>query len=298
MGKDEVLKKDRDDGANQERKVKKRLWQMLVILCIVVFSFSVFSVFRILMESSREKNTFDDLIAMVEAEVEPLEKTVSGNGEIADKGTERDFHKAEDNSQKNETEKGPRRNYGFLKEKNPDFAGWIQIPDTKLDYPVMHTPKDMQYYIRRDFYGKDSVSGTPFIGDFCNTDSMSMIVYGHNMKNGTMFGELDLYEKQKYRDEHPMLQFDTLEESREYEIFAAFRTKLDTAKGAGDGFHYYEYVGDLTRERFEEFMNYLKGYSYYDTGSWPEYGDQLMILSTCSYHTEEGRFVVVARRVK
>ena len=96
-------------------------------------------------------------------------------------------------------EEKPKRNYGLLKEKNPDFAGWLRIPDTKIDYPVMHTPDDMQYYIRRDFYGESSVSGTPFIGDFCSTDSGSMIIYAHNMKNGTLFGELDEYESEDYR---------------------------------------------------------------------------------------------------
>ena len=190
----------------------------------------------------------------------------------------------------------PKRNYGLLKEKNPDFAGWLRIPDTKIDYPVMHTPDDMQYYIRRDFYGESSVSGTPFIGDFCSTDSGSMIIYAHNMKNGTLFGELDEYESEDYRNKHSVLEFYTPDESRQYEIFAAFRTELVYENQ--EGFRYYEYVGDMTEERFDEFMNQLRQHSFYNTESWPEYGDQLIILSTCSYYTENGRFVVVARRVE
>ena len=100
--------------------------------------------------------------------------------------------------------------------------------------------------IRRDFYGESSVSGTPFIGDFCSTDSGSMIIYAHNMKNGTLFGELDEYESEDYRNKHSVLEFYTPDESRQYEIFAAFRTELVYENQ--EGFRYYEYVGDMTEE--------------------------------------------------
>ena len=157
----------------------------------------------------------------------------------------------------------------------------------------MATPEDMQYYIHRDFYGKDSVSGTLFLGDDFSTESMSMIIYGHNMKNGTMFGELDRYARDSYWREHPVIRLSTVDEDREYEIFAAFQTRL--LYEGEEGFAYYAYTGDLSQEEYEEFVEQAKAMTPYDTGITPEYGEQLVMLSTCSYHTENGRFVVVGR---
>ena len=266
-----------------------------MVLCIGVFAVSVFGITGTLVNARREKSTFDDLIEM--AEEGNAEDSQDVSGDIAASGTEQQSDAGNGDTLGNSVQQEkPKRNYALLKEKNPDFAGWLRIPGTKVDYPVMHTPDDMQYYIRRDFYGKSSVSGTPFIGDFCDTDSGSMIIYAHNMKNGTMFGELDEYESEAYRNRHSVLEFDTPDENRRYEIFAAFRTKLVYENQ--EGFRYYEYVGDMTEDKFDEFMGLLRQYSFYDTGSWPEFGDQLIILSTCSYYTEDGRFVVVARRVE
>lgn len=285
------------EGMDTEKSLKKTIWRFMVILCLIVFAVSVFGIVGTLLKANREKSTFDDLIEMAEADVGAEQGNID-----SDAAAEMETTEASEAGQTNSDHTGgvmeekPKRNYGLLKEKNPDFAGWLRIPDTKIDYPVMHTPDDMQYYIRRDFYGESSVSGTPFIGDFCSIDSGSMIIYAHNMKNGTMFGELDEYESEDYRNKHSVLEFYTPDESRQYEIFAAFRTELVYENQ--EGFRYYEYVGDMTEERFDEFMNQLRQHSFYDTESWPEYGDQLIILSTCSYYTENGRFVVVARRVE
>lgn len=93
-----------------------------------------------------------------------------------------------------------------------------------------------------------------------------------------------------------MIRFSTMEEDREYEVFAAFRTRLLYENE--EGFRYYEYVGDLTKERYEEFVEQAEAAALYDTGIRPEYGEQLLMLSTCSYHTKNGRFVVAARRRK
>ncbi len=259
---------------------KGRMWSIAVAVCIIVMICSVIGIGRTLWVSNRENKTFDDLIQM--AEEEPVEETAAPTKAGADTSGAQEETKAV----------RPQRNYKKLKEENQDFAAWMRIEDTKIDYPVMHTPEDIQYYIHRDFYGNKTGSGTPFIGDFCDVNSDSMIIYGHNMKNGTMFGELDLYESKKYRDEHPIMELNTLDESREYEIFAAFHTRL-----AHDAFPYYNYVGDLTEDNFSEFMEQLGAVAYYGSGNWPKYGDQLVMLSTCSYHTTDGRFVVVGKRV-
>lgn len=277
-GKDESVEKDKN---KMKIHRKKQLWKVGVVACTIIFVFSLFTIYRTIVVSRQESDTFQDLIEMAEGT------------SIDTFSTQKDIG-ADGKSSSNQDSDEPKRNYQLLKEENPDFAGWLRIDDTKIDYPVMHTPNEMQYYIRRDFYGNTSVSGTPFIGSFCNANSSSIIIYAHNMKNGTMFGDLDLYESKEYRDKHPVVEFDTPEESRKYEVVAAFRTKL-VYEGEG-GFQYYNYVGDMTEETFQEFVSQLKSISYYGTENLPRYGDQLLILSTCSYHAKDGRFVVVARR--
>lgn len=254
----------------EENRRGKWIWKAFVLLFGAVFVVSLAGAGRTILVLRQEKNAFSDLSQLVE------EKTVTET--------------AEETKEPPLEEENP---YQELAALNPDFAGWLKIEGMKVDYPVMHTPEDMQYYIRRDFYGNPSVSGTPFIGDYCDKNSQSIIIYAHNMKNGTMFGDLNRYQKQSWWREHPVVEFNTAEENREYEIFAAFYTELPTSPDTG--FAYYSYVGDLSEERFYEFTDQVSQRACYDTGIIPEYGDRLLILSTCSYHTENGRFVVAAR---
>ena len=183
--------------------------------------------------------------------------------------------------------------FAYLINMNPDFAAWINIENTGICYPVMYTPEDPDYYLRRNFYGEDSVSGTPYIGGSCSPDSDNVIVYGHNMKDGTMFSDLLLYESESFYKEHPVIEFDTVGESAEYEVIAAFRDKVHYRDEKGV-FKYYDYAGELSEERFEEFLSGIRSKSDYDTGLSASYGDKLLMLSTCAYHTKNGRFVVVA----
>lgn len=183
-----------------------------------------------------------------------------------------------------------------LAEKSDDYKAWFQIKDTKINYPVMANALDSQYYLHRDFEGKYSFAGTPFLGDECDENSQSIIVYAHHMNNGTMFGELEKYEKQEYRDAHPVICFDTVDEAREYEVVAAFRTRL--LYDDEEGFRYYEYTGDLDEERLAEFEKGVAAINAYD--SMPEFDTEgkYIMLSTCAYHARYGRFVVVGKLIE
>lgn len=275
-------RKDKEEAAAVSWK--KKIWIVMVVVCVATLAGSAFNIWRTVRQSRHENDTFLELVRMVErvpeesGEKGSTESAVSGEGGAVSRSSAKESR------------------YARIAQENPDFAGWLKIDQTVIDYPVMHTPEDIQYYIRRDFYGEESVSGTPFIGDGCDVDTLGMIIYGHNMKNDTMFGALDLYADESYYREHPVIRFNTLEEDREYEVFAAFRTRLLYENE--EGFRYYQYVGDPEREEFEEFVKLSKEASYYDTGITPLYGDQFLILSTCSYHTSNGRFVVVARKKK
>lgn len=191
------------------------------------------------------------------------------------------------------TKKSKYTEYISLDQQNKDFVCWISIDGTSINYPVMYTPHDPEFYLRRAFDKSDSQSGTPFIGAGGTVDSDSFIIYGHNMKNGSMFGNLDYYKDVDFYKVVPTFNLTTLTERRTYEVFSAMKTYVPYE----DGKSYYDYVGDLSEKEFTELMDWIRNHSLYDTKAIPKFGEQIVMLSTCSYHREDGRFVVAARRI-
>lgn len=186
--------------------------------------------------------------------------------------------------------------YKELWMRNPELYGWIKIDDTVIDYPVMYTPNDPQKYLHLDFDGASSTSGTIFLDARCSSESDNSILYGHNMKNQTMFGSILNYKDASYWKAHPVIHFDTLFEEREYEVLAAF---FDRVYNTSDTcFKYYNFIKAANETTFNEAVQYYKKNALYDTGVSAQYGDLLLTLSTCAYHTENGRFVVVAKLKK
>ena len=196
-----------------------------------------------------------------------------------------------------------------LFEQNSDFIGWLTVPDTKIDYPVMQTPEDPEYYLHRDFNKDYSASGTPFIDAasavFPRDDkdvTCNWLIYGHNMNFGTMFHDLQEFNSQEFWEDHKTFTFDVYDpatgktEKGEYEIFAACRSSIKDE--GSDAFKYYKCAGITDEEGFNKYVAGVKSESSYDTGITPDYGDQLVTLSTCAYHTKEGRFYIVGRRVE
>lgn len=186
--------------------------------------------------------------------------------------------------------------YADLYEENRDLAGWLSIENTKIDYPVMQGEDD-EYYLHHDFYGEDSKYGCLYVKGQADLDAgTNFIIYGHNMKDGSMFGDLDLYLKESFYKEHPAISFDTLYEERIYDIIAVFRSQVYNADD--DVFKYYQFYEAGTQEEFEDFYGNIKELSLYDTGVEAKYGDTFLTLSTCAYHVPDGRLVVVAKRVE
>ena len=186
--------------------------------------------------------------------------------------------------------------YVELHEQNPDLFGWLTIEGTKIDYPVMRTPDRPDFYIDRGFEGEPSVSGLLFVEEQCPVDGSYYLIYGHHMANGSMFGNLPDYYRADYGAEHALIRFDTLYEQREYVLMAAFYARIYGEQERG-GFRYYEYADLSDEETFNNFVREVKQAAIYDTGVDAEYGDELLALSTCYYHTHDGRFVIVAKRV-
>lgn len=187
--------------------------------------------------------------------------------------------------------------YIDLYRQNEDFVGWLKIEGTNIDYPVMYTPKEPEYYLRKSFSKEYSYSGTPFVGKGCSLypRTKNVIIYGHNMLNKTMFTDLIKYKDEPFYNLHPVIQFDTLYQSDLYEIIAVFTTSIEL-KEIGQ-FKFYEPIILNNSEEFEVWKNSILAASLYRIDKEFGFADEFITLSTCSYHTENGRFVVMARKV-
>ena len=258
---------------------------MVSIIAAVTAAISLYMIVSTLITEAQEQNAFDELTALVELEKEkPVVILTQPNN--PDSVTVIELP--------DEAEPVILPEYAAVFEQNNDFYGWLRIDDTPINYPVMHTPNDPQYYLRRAFDKSDAQSGTPFLDGACFEGCGNYIVYGHHMKNESMFGTLPKFADKEYWEQHKTVCFDTLYEYGEYEVIAAFYGK---AIAEGDpGFRYYQYTDLTDPDVFTEYMEQVRAAAIYDTGITAEYGDELITLSTCSYHTTDGRFVIVAKK--
>lgn len=185
--------------------------------------------------------------------------------------------------------------YSTLYQKNQKLIGWIKIDDTVIDYPVMQTTNN-EYYLNHDFYQNEDKNGCIFMDCQCDVikGCDNIILYGHHMQSGKMFGSLSKYSSENYYKEHPTIQFDTIYEKGTYQIMYVFRSKVYSE---GDvTFKYYQFINAASEKEFNSAMYEMAALSLYDTGISAAYGDQILTLSTCDYQENNGRFVVVAKK--
>jgi len=184
-----------------------------------------------------------------------------------------------------------------LYERNPDIVGWLKIDGTRIEYPVMQNPQDAQYYLNHDFDKKDSKGGLPFLDEHSRINGSDiLLIHGHHMKNGWMFKDLMKYKKESFYKEHTTFQFNTLYKKEEYEIVAVILSEV--YRKSDDVFKYYQIENVSTPAEFDSYVQNIKKLALYDTGVTAQYGDQLIVLSTCEYSTDNGRLAVVARKSK
>lgn len=186
--------------------------------------------------------------------------------------------------------------YQELHQRNPDLGGWVRIEDTRIDYPVMYTPDEPQRYLHRSFEGDYAYSGVPFVDAGCalSPNSTHLLVYGHHMKNGTMFADLMKYQKQEFYEKHPVILFDTLKEEGEYQVMAAFYARVLPAEA--EGFRFYSMIEPGSEEQFNEYLREISRVNQIDPAHWPHYGDELLSLVTCATNDPDVRFVVMGFR--
>ena len=196
------------------------------------------------------------------------------------------------------------RDYKAFYEKNPneDFVGWLRIDGTKVDYPVVQSSVDnANYYLYRDYNKKNSTPGTIYAREQCDvfTPSDNVTLYGHTMKDGSMFAYLHNYTAKATWDRNSLIFFDTFNpktgdvEYHTYKIFAVFKTSANI----GEGFSYHKFENAATKQDFDDFVSTCKSLAFYDTGVTPQYGDKLLGLATCEYTLNNGRLVVAAVRI-
>ena len=178
------------------------------------------------------------------------------------------------------------------------MAAWLNIPGTNIDYPVMWTPRDEDFYLYKDFNGKKNSNGSLILDTDSCLDPLStnLIIHGHNMKSGAMFGNLTDYEDPDYYEEHKNIILHTKECQRNYEVIAVFRSQV--FRKSDNVFKFYKFFQADTEEEFDDFYRNIKEMSIYDTGVTAQFGDHFITLSTCVYHVENGRFVVVAKEIE
>ncbi len=242
--------------------MRKKLIVVMIFALALVLAFSCFMIFSELSKSEKEKEDFENLseIAAKPIEIKPEAEEIEEDA----------VHK---------------RNLGPLYEANPDFTGWINIPGTNVDYPVMYTPDEPQKYLRKNFEGEYAMSGVPFLEGTREPSDDNIVIYGHNMLNGTMFSDITKYAEKTYFDEHRLIEFETAEGVKLYDIFAVVLLK-DT-----DIWYYFDSA--INDEHFYEMVDEIIFRSLYETGIYPEYGKQILTLSTCYGENDEDRIIII-----
>ena len=290
-------------GDAKRRRKDAVIWSFILFFSALFLTAAIWLGAEVVMLSKAE-NDFDRLAEMVADDPLPTSSTDSEPGgttaatvgsspageeemspDLPDAGTEAT----------EPAEKTVQPKYAQLYLKNSDLFGWIKIDGTEINYPVMHSPQDPQRYIHANFAGEYSRPGIPFLDAACTGDSDNLLIYGHNMRNGTMFHSLLEYRDKAYWESHPVIQLDTLYEEQKYEVMFAFYDRIYSRNETA--FRFYRFIEAEDREDFAYALEKMKSKQLYETGVAADYGDQLLTLVTCSYHTGNGRFVVVAKKV-
>lgn len=255
------------ERGKHRKKSKKKTYRLIQFLLIIVIIVAVIYIYKYIIDKNNaQKET--ELLNDIE-----VDKT-----EVTKQKTERMLQVSE------------------LKKENEDIIGWIEIEGTKVNNPVLQGT-DNSFYMNHDYKKKKSVYGSLFLDKSYdwNKPSSNLLIYGHNMRDGSMFQNLLNYKKEDYYKKHPIIRFTTEDEDAEFEVMAAFQSRV-YYKSEKNVFRYYYFIDASNEEEYNEFVNNAKKASFYDTEVTAKYGDQLITLSTCSYHTEDGRFVVVGKK--
>lgn len=248
------------------------------ILCILLALLTVISIFMIVRYYAEEKTAADSYSDMLEFVVTDDEETETTEPSEMDE-TKPDTTPETEPAQ----EKQPVKiDFDQLLAQYPDTVGWLYCEGTPINYPVMQSD-DNDYYLRRLPDGTYNTAGSLFADYRCGEigETNNYIIYGHNMKNGTMFSSLTKYKSQSYYDEHPVLYLFTPEATYKIELIAGF-----VSKPTGDVYK--------SEQSATQILEYI-ALSTFESGFVPSDSDVFITLSTCSYEYENARYVVIGK---
>ena len=283
---------------SERRKILSGLLTLLILICLAVLGYWWWQDFAQDRQNAMIVEALDISSSEPETSPSPIGPSESESTAPESSSFEEPASEAETTASATETPLLLTHPYESAFLANQDMKAWLQIPGTEIDYPVMWTPEDENYYLYKDFDGKKNKNGCLIL----DTDSCleplttNLIIHGHNMKSGAMFGNLTDYEDEDYYQEHPRIILYTEECQRNYEVIAVFRSQV--YKKTDTVFKFYKFFQADTEEEFEDFYNNIKKLSLYDTGVTASFGDRFITLSTCVYHVTNGRFVVVAKEAE
>lgn len=275
-----------------KKKKVSVIYVLLMGICAVTFLVSSGLLIKKMMENKKQDEAFEEISSMfIEEESsisQPLETQTAEEDSV-------EMTALQWMRWWEETAKERYPVYQSLKAENDDFAGWVKIEGTRIDYPVMYTPGRPEYYLHLDFYKRRSSYGTPFLDDACRLEESrtNLLLYGHHMKNGSMFADLQNYTKQEYFSEHPYVQFDLIDQAGSYEIAAVVRVNASS-----DQTPWRELLFSKDEEEFDQAWKQFCRQRYYDTGVELTAEDELLALVTCEYTQKDGRLMVIARRIR
>lgn len=283
---------------NKKRAGRYRLAGVLCVLaaliCLAYFTYTDFLDER----SAAEMKRLQDMQNMTGHYIE--EEAFSQEPED---GPQVDFAQDEPEEEEKKPVKAPELlpEYKKIYAENEDLVGWLQIAGTNINYPVLQsdTEEESQFYLTHSFAKKKDKNGSLFMdyrNDFLERDT-NIIIYGHNMKSGAMFGSLKRYLEKDYFDEHKKVQFDTIYEHGTYEVIGAFLSEVSYQDEYA--FRYYNFLNAKNESEFEAFRVNVMQLDAQKKGTLDaEYGDELLTLSTCSSYTDEGRMFIIAKKIK
>lgn len=291
-----------DEKKSKKKLLSKILYYVLLGFFGLVFVFSAIYIGDYLIESAKAGEEYKNLQEQyVPPSRPPITEPSESTGETLDPST--DATEVIDPSVSTEppvpTEPTILPELQPFYEQNSDLVGWICIPDTDINFPVVQSPDRPNYYLNHTFEHTYNDRGAIYVREQCDVfaPSDNITIYGHHMKTGykysTMFRDLDGYRKKSFWETHQYVYFDTLYERHTYQVIAVFKTSANF----GEGFSYHLFDNATDEEDFNEFVATAKSLSYYDTGISAQYGDKLITLSTCEYSLNNGRLVVIAKRV-
>lgn len=187
--------------------------------------------------------------------------------------------------------------YDELLNINPDFIGWIEIEDTQVNNPIVYPSQGNNYYLKHSFYNELNSRGTIFIQENTSFDDHATILYGHYMKDGTMFGELKKFTDEDFFNNHQYITITNLYEEKTYEVISVFKDYVHTTDDTS--FKFYKYYGNPDEEEFNRMVDFITDNSIHSRNlNELSMDDYIIQLVTCSYHTTNGRLSVVLREVR